>query len=681
MIRYGYIKGLVNSAGLILLLLFAAGCGQATLDGELSGASGSEDSDIVISETTQADQEEPEEKQAANEENDNQESVEPVSNTTGLEIDAKSIETDDDGLTVGFTADGHAFRGEPNAPIVIEEYSDYQCPFCSRFYFDTLPSINEDQLATGKAVLVYYDFPLNNIHPQASAAANAARCAGDQGAIGYWAMHDALFSSPNQWSNDGADVIFAGYAEEIGLDVDEFENCLAERFHDEAIEADLDSGIMAGVTGTPSFLINGQLLVGAQPAAVFADAIDIINSGDQLASNEPEPSQDPPAAAPTPAAFEDDYAGAMGDPDAPVTIIEFTDYQCPFCARHSLDTMPGVVREMVETGRVYYILKDLPLDQLHPNARIAAVAARCAGEQEAYWEMHDAVFANQSEWSELTTTINDTFSGYAGDIGLDAADFDACLESGRHDQSVEANATEARSLGVGGTPFFFVDGYPLNGARPLEHFQIAVELAEEGRLAEAFTPPDEPEPQEPTGPQDVPIGDAFSIGDPNAPVTIVEYTDFQCPFCSRHFQETYPQIKENYVDEGLVLYVFKDFPLNNIHPQASLAAQAARCAGDQDAYSEMHDILFARQNEWSGKSPVDIFAGYADELGLDSAALEQCLASETYADAVDADLQEGVQLGVTGTPAFFINGYSVSGAQPYSLFEQAIESLMAEAGG
>ncbi len=679
--RYNLIKSLGILTGVFILLLFAAGCGPATQESELTDESGSEDLGSMNSEVAQAVQEEPEEQQAESEEQDNEISTEPVSDDVGLAIDAESIEVDDNGLMVGFTIDGHAFRGDPDASIVIQEYSDYQCPFCSRFYFDTLPSIEESQLATGEAVLVYYDYPLNNIHPQASAAANAARCAGDQGAIAYWAMHDALFSSPNQWSNIDANAIFAGYAEEIGLDVDEFENCQSTGKYVDVVEADLDSGIVAGVTGTPSFLINGQLLVGAQPAAVFADAIEIIKSGDQLASNEPEPSQGSPGAAPTPAAFEDEFAGAMGDPAAPVTIIEFTDYQCPYCAQHSLDTMPGVVREMVETGRVYYVLKDLPLDQLHPNARFAAVATRCAGEQDAYWEMHDTVFANQNEWAEQTTSIKNMFSGYAGDIGLDEADFSSCLESGRHDQSVEANVNEARSLGIGGTPFFFVDGYPLNGARPLEHFQIAVELAEEGRLAEAFTPPDEPEPQEPSGPQDVPIGDAFSIGDPNAPVTIVEYTDFQCPYCSRHFQETYPQIIDNYVDEGLVRYVFKDFPLNNIHPQASLAAQAARCAGNQESFLEMHELLFSRQNEWSGKSPLDIFAGYAEELEIDSAAFEQCLADGTYADAVDADLQEGVQLGVTGTPAFFINGYPVSGAQPYSLFEQAIESLMAEAGG
>jgi len=680
MMRYDHFKSLVILAGVFILLLFAAGCGQPTIDGELSDGSGSEDSGMVISEATQAVQNEAAEQQEESEENDSQDGPMPIVDNAGLAIDDESIEIDDSGLTVGFTSDGHAFRGDPNAPIVVEEYSDYQCPYCARFYNETLPSLEENQLAAGKAVLIYYDFPLNNIHPQANAAANAARCAGDQGANAYWQMHDALFSSPNQWSNSNADAIFAGYAEEIGLDIDEFENCLAEGNHDDAIQADLDSGFKAGITGTPSFLINGQLLVGAQPTMAFEEAFETINNGGQLASNEPEPPSEAPAAAPTPAAFDDVFAGAMGDPDAPVTIIEFTDYQCPFCARHSLDTMPGVVQEMIETGRVYYILKDLPLDQLHPNARFAAVAARCAGEQEAYWEMHDVVFANQNEWSDQTTSINETFSGYASDIGLDEADFAACLESGRFDQSVEANANEARSLGVGGTPFFFVDGYPLNGARPLEHFQIAVELAEEGRLAEAFTPPDEPEPQEPAGPQDVPIDNAFSIGDPNAPVTIVEYTDFQCPFCSRHFQETYPQIRENYVDEGLVHYVFKDFPLNNIHPQASLAAQAARCAGDQESFVEMHDLLFARQNEWSGKSPTDIFAGYAEELGIDRAAFEQCLADGTHADAVDADLQEGVQLGVTGTPAFFINGYPVSGAQPYSLFERAIESLMAEAG-
>jgi protein-disulfide isomerase len=149
----------------------------------------------------------------------------------------------------------------------------------------------------------------------------------------------------------------------------------------------------------------------------------------------------------------------------------------------------------------------------------------------------------------------------------------------------------------------------------------------------------------------------------------------------RHSQQTYPRIVEEYVDTGIVRYVFKDFPLNSIHPQAAEAAQAARCAGDQDAFVAMHDLLFQRQMQWSGQSPTDIFVGFAENLDLDPVAFEDCLTSGKYEDAVEADLNQGLQLGVTGTPAFFINGYAVSGAQPYELFQQAFDSLLAEQEG
>ena len=182
----------------------------------------------------------------------------------------------------------------------------------------------------------------------------------------------------------------------------------------------------------------------------------------------------------------------------------------------------------------------------------------------------------------------------------------------------------------------------------------------------------------PPAPADVEIGDAYAIGDPDAPITIVEFSDYQCPFCVRHFQQTYPRIVDEYVDAGIVRYVFKDFPLNSIHPQAAQAAEAARCAGDQDAFLEMHDMLFERQMLWGGQDAAEAFTGFADDLGLDADAFSQCLASGKYEDAVNVDLGQGIELGVTGTPAFFINGYGVSGAQPYELFEQAIESLLAE---
>lgn len=666
----------------LTIALFIAACGPAGGAAERSESevgSSNEERSILGDDDSDAEGEEPTPTAKAERSEASGDSVQEVSDPSDeLNVSSDAKEGYANGLEVGFTEDGHPYIGNPAAPVVIQEYSDYQCPFCARFFAQTLPAILENEVANGDAVLVFYDFPLTNIHPQANAAANAARCAGEQGAAAYWSMHDALFADPEEWANEDAADVFVSYAERNELNIESFETCVAEDRYAAEIEADLDSGIELGVSGTPTFFMNGQKLVGAQPLADFESAIETVREGGRLASDEPTQPQQP-AAAPTPAAFGDEFAGAMGDPDAPVTIVEFTDYQCPYCSRHSIDTMPQIISEFVDTGRVYYILKDLPLDQLHPDARSAAQAARCAGDQDAYWEMHDEIFANQAEWAGQGEAAADLFVSYAAGLGLDESALTACLESGEHEEAVEVNVAEARSLGVTGTPMFYVDGYPLNGARPFEHFQLAVQYAEEGRLAEAYAPAEQ-QPQEPSGPPqpvDVEIADAYSIGDPDAPVTIVEFTDFQCPFCVRHFQQTYPKIVQEYVETGVVRYVFKDFPLNSIHPQAAEAAQAARCAGDQDAYLEMHDLLFQRQQMWSGDQSTEVFISLAEDLDLDADTFSQCLTSGMYEDAVEADLDQGIQLGVTGTPAFFLNGYAVSGAQPFSLFEQAIESLLA----
>ncbi len=127
-------------------------------------------------------------------------------------------------------------------------------------------------------------------------------------------------------------------------------------------------------------------------------------------------------------------------------------------------------------------------------------------------------------------------------------------------------------------------------------------------------------------------------------------------------------------------YVFKDFPLKSIHPQAAKAAEAARCAGDQEAYWEMHDILFERQSEWSVADPIPPFTAYAVELGLDSAEFTECLTSNRCQAAVDADLQQGLELGITATPAFIMNGYPLIGAQPFEIFQQNITTLLADLG-
>lgn len=597
-----------------------------------------------------------------------------------IDVDPATVEEDAGGVTVGFTTEGYAFRGDPAAPVVMEEFSDFQCPYCGRFFEQTLPALEENQIANGELVLVFYDFPLTRIHPQAPLAAEAAHCAGEAGAIAYWEMHDMLFEKIGEWSGKGnADAIFVGYAETLDLDANDFADCLESDRHTERVQTGLQKGEARGVNSTPSFFINDQPLVGAQPLANFNEAIATVQEGGELASNEPEPApQGEPAAVPTPASFSDNVAGTRGNPDAPITIVEFTDYQCPYCSSHAEQVLPQIVTELIETGDVYYILKDLPLDNIHPRARAAAAAARCAGEQDAYWTMHDALFESQPRWSQPENAPAEIFAELAAELDLDGEAFSACLDSGRYDEAIEANLNEAQALGIGGTPFFFVDGYPIPGTQPFELFEYAVALAQEDRLAEAYAPQPTPEPA-PSEPVDVPIGDAPSIGETDAPVTIVEYTDYQCPYCSRHFEQVYPQILENFVEAGIVRYVFKDYPLTSIHPQAVEAAQAARCARDQGAFIEMHDTLFSRQDAWAGNAnATEIFVGFAEEMGLDSDAFSLCLESGEYEEAVLADLEEGTSLGVRGTPTFFINGHYMSGAQPYASFEEQIDELTSE---
>lgn len=175
-----------------------------------------------------------------------------------------------------------------------------------------------------------------------------------------------------------------------------------------------------------------------------------------------------------------------------------------------------------------------------------------------------------------------------------------------------------------------------------------------------------------------------TIGDADAPITIIEFSDFQCPFCARFSSQTLPSIQEEYIDKGLVKLVYRDFPLNHIHPNAAVTALAAECADDQGGFKGMHDILFEKQGEWNRAGPEDIMgllSGYASDTGIDAAEFEKCVAMGTHIDDIRGDLEDGRAYGVTGTPGFFIGnddvGYrSIEGAQPYDVFKRIIDSQL-----
>lgn len=173
------------------------------------------------------------------------------------------------------------------------------------------------------------------------------------------------------------------------------------------------------------------------------------------------------------------------------------------------------------------------------------------------------------------------FKQWAKELGLDTKQFDECLDSGKHAQAVKADVEAGSKAGVNGTPAFFINGTPVKGALPFEEFKKVID----GALA-GSTP----------GPTQVEIGALPAEGDDQAPVTIIEFSDYQCPFCGRFAQQTLPQIKKEYVSTGKVKWYFRDFPLSSIHPNAQKAAEAARCANDQKAFWKYHDQIYSNQN-------------------------------------------------------------------------------------
>ncbi len=174
-------------------------------------------------------------------------------------------------------------------------------------------------------------------------------------------------------------------------------------------------------------------------------------------------------------------------------------------------------------------------------------------------------------------------------------------------------------------------------------------------------------------------------GDKNAKLTLIEFSDYQCPFCARHFRETLPQLEREYINTGKVKYVFRDFPLESIHREAFKAAEAANCAGEQGKYWEMHDRLFQNQNQLG----VAELPKHAQVIGLSLPAFQQCLNSGKQAAEIRKDMEDGQRAGVNGTPTFFLgvqdsDGQNVKalrmivGAQPHAQFKEAIESALSQ---
>lgn len=210
---------------------------------------------------------------------------------------------------------------------------------------------------------------------------------------------------------------------------------------------------------------------------------------------------------------------------------------------------------------------------------------------------------------------------------------------------------------------------------------IQKELQEIKTLLQSRAAPPNLPPQNVT----VNVGDNPTKGDKKAKLTLIEFSDYQCPFCARHFRETLPQIERDYVKTGKLRYVFRDFPIESIHREAFKAHEAANCAGEQGKYWEMHDRLFQDQNQLG----VEELPKHAKAIGLNGAAFQQCLDSGKQAADIRKDLTDGQNAGVRGTPTFFFGVQEadsqtikvlrmIVGAQSYAQFKEAVEWALRE---
>jgi protein-disulfide isomerase len=584
-----------------------------------------------------------------------------------------------------------AAKGPATAKVTVVEFSDFQCPFCSRVG-PTIEQLMKDYAGQVRVVFKHNPLPF---HKDAPLASEAALAAGDQGK--FWEMHDKLFA--NQRALSRADL--ERYATELGLDMNAFKASLDGNKHKGQIDADMRVAQQFGAMGTPNFFINGRKLVGAQPVQQFkaiiddemkkADAAlargvrpemlyaDLTKGGlDRAAPQGPQgpPPDDSKTVYKVPVGKDDSCKGAK---DALVTLVEFSEFQCPFCGR-VLPTMQEVLKNY--EGKVRVCFKHSPLP-FHKDAVPASIAALEAKQQGKFWEMHDKLFANQRALSRAD------LEKYAGEAGLNVDAVKAALDGNKYKSVIDEHQKLGSELGARGTPTFFINGRKLVGAQPFPSFkniideevQKAEALVKKGvarsKIYEELTKNGLAKAAAPAAAPGRPAEDSKTVykvaiaphtpckGPKNAQVTIAEFSDFQCPFCSR-VGPTLKQIEDSYAGKVRVCFVHNPLPFHKDAPGAAVASMAAHSQGK---FWEYHDKLFANQRALGAED----LEKYAVEVGLDMSKFKEEVAAKKGESATKADQDLANKIGARGTPTFFINGRKVVGAQPFPSFKAVID--------
>ncbi|MGF1467114.1 MAG: DsbA family protein [Sandaracinaceae bacterium] len=406
-----------------------------------------------------------------------------------------------------------------------------------------------------------------------------------------------------------------------------------------------------------------------------------------------------PPAAPTPTVAPTGasaiYAIPLGDAPvrgpagALVTIVEFSDFQCPFC-RRAQDTLEEVAEAYPREVRFAFKHNPLPFHRNAADAAAATLEARRQQGDAGFWRMHDTLFENASALSR------DDLARYAAAQGLDVDAFRLALEAGRHGAAIEADQALATSRGARGTPHFFINGRKLAGAQPLSRFrqvideelrraralvaagtptsQVYAAATRDGLTAEAPAERPAPTPPPPTTVSLRAPPDAPSRGPADAPVVIQEFGEYQCPFCQR-VQPTLAQLRERYGPRVRMVWRDNPLPFHHRAMPAALAAREVYRQGGDDAFWAYHDLLFEHQRELD----LDHLVALADQVpGIDPREVRTAVTSQRHLARIQQDIEAAAGAGLRGTPTFVVHDRVVRGAQPLSAFVEAVEGALGD---
>jgi protein-disulfide isomerase len=583
--------------------------------------------------------------------------------------------------------------GQRSAPVTIVQFSDFQCPHCSRVE----SALDQVKTAYGpdKVRIIWKNEPLS-FHAGAKPTAEAALGVfALKGADAFWKFHAAAFKNQGALNAEN----FAKWAQQAGVtDLAQFKAGLSAHKWAGKVERDHAQATAAGVNGTPAFFINGISLSGALPFDKFKAVIDqeLQKAHAKIAAGTAKDqvyvamARENKKAAPPPAPEDEQQdtktvwkvpvgkSPVLGSDKALVTIVNFSDFECPF-SKKGEDSIKKV-REAYG-DKVRLVWKNEPLS-FHARAEPAAelaLEARAQKGDAGFWGAEAKLFESAPKLGDAD------LEKLASDLSLNVDKVKTAIKEHKHKKELDADNEEIDEFQAQGTPHFFVNGRRLVGALPFEDFKkiIDEEIPKAQSLLAKGVKPAElydaiikdgkgaPELEKKTLPAKV---NGPTKGNANAKVTIVEVSDFQCPFCKR-VGDSMSEVMKNYGDK--VKVTWRHMPLS-MHPDAPLAAQAAQEAFKQkgsDGFWKMHDVLFENQKELKRES----LEKYAQQIGLDMPRFKAALDSQSHKTEVDADAKVAADAGISGTPAFIINGYFINGAEPYAKFRKVIDRALAEA--